>query len=355
MSGAALAALPAAPGVAARPRYRALGAFRFGLALLVMLQHFQHLLPPPARAPFQALGLGVLAVAVFFALSGFIVAEALTGFYAGRPAGFLGNRVLRLAPPYIAALALSVLVHAALWQGGRLHPWEAPLPAAPWSPWLIAENVRQLLPGLAPAGEFAFIPFVWTLRVEFAFYLVAFLVALAGSRLLPALAVAAAYLWFGAFLLRDHPLIAADAPFFALGVVAFWCLRQPVPLRAAGLAAAAAAALLAFACWHQPPGRDLSLQLPLLAALLGGALLCAAAPTPARRLRGWDRGLGDLSYPLYLNHYVVGLAVSNLTPWRGALPYAAGVMLSLGLAALMHRLTETPLRGLRDRLRGQSL
>src|SRR5271168_1134737 len=92
-------------------RYRPLGAFRFGLALMVVLQHYQHLLPPEQRRIFSSTGSGAIAVAAFFAVSGFVVAEALATFYHDRPGAFLANRLLRLGPPYIAALALSVLVH----------------------------------------------------------------------------------------------------------------------------------------------------------------------------------------------------------------------------------------------------
>ena len=104
----------------APPQYRPFGALRLGLALLVVAQHFQHLLPEDQRTAFHRLGLGAVAVAVFFAISGFVVAEANAVFYPGRPGAFLANRLLRVVPPYFAALALSVLVHAALWQAGTV-------------------------------------------------------------------------------------------------------------------------------------------------------------------------------------------------------------------------------------------
>lgn len=44
---------------------------------------------------------------MFFALSGFIVAEAAMTFYRDRPGNFIVNRVLRIYPSYVAALVVT--------------------------------------------------------------------------------------------------------------------------------------------------------------------------------------------------------------------------------------------------------
>ena len=80
------------------PRYRPFGAFRFGLAMMVVLQHGLLLLAPSDRQFLYSLEMGAVAVTTFFALSGFIVAEASATFYAGRPGAFLANRALRVVP-----------------------------------------------------------------------------------------------------------------------------------------------------------------------------------------------------------------------------------------------------------------
>ena len=67
--------------------------------MMVLVQHGLLLLPEGQRGMLYQLELGAVAVAVFFALSGFIVAEAVGTFYAGRPVAFLVNRTLRVVPP----------------------------------------------------------------------------------------------------------------------------------------------------------------------------------------------------------------------------------------------------------------
>jgi peptidoglycan/LPS O-acetylase OafA/YrhL len=104
--------------------YRPLGAFRLLLAVMVMVRHFQRLLSPPEPAWLQHAGLGMVAVAIFFVVSGFVVVEACMVFYAARPAAFFANRLLRLVPPYLAALSLAVIVQSTLWQAGLLRLWD---------------------------------------------------------------------------------------------------------------------------------------------------------------------------------------------------------------------------------------
>lgn len=81
-----------------RPAYRPFGAFRLALAMMVLLQHGLLVLNSRGRELFYDLELGAVAVTTFLALSGFIVAEAIDRFYAGRPLAFLANRALRVVP-----------------------------------------------------------------------------------------------------------------------------------------------------------------------------------------------------------------------------------------------------------------
>lgn len=387
-----------------RGSYRPFGAFRLGLAMLVVLQHLQYLLPDGMRPVFHTMGFGALAVGVFFALSGFIVAEASDSFYAGRPGAFLVNRLLRVVPPYLAALAISAVVQALLWRSGRLALWDFVLQRDPLDPALLSAGVLSLLPGFHTryvAQDFEYIPFVWTLRVEMAFYLAAVAVGCAmlwaprWRRWLAPAAVAAGFAGFGLFLWRGGPGLLTDVPFFLLGVCLYGALRagalqadapRSAALRGGVLTAGArgtgalpragallrggpggrgvywAATLLAGGCalgafgfWDQRGLPVLAAQLPVLALLLAAMAVLAAWPAVALRARRIDKRMGALSYPLYLNHYAVGIGLYDLVPGRGIGVYAVGIGASLALAWLMHRVVEVPMERLRTRVRGRAV
>jgi peptidoglycan/LPS O-acetylase OafA/YrhL len=339
--------------------------------MLVLLQHGLLLLPPAGRAALHQLELGALAVTAFMALSGFIVAEALTSFYAGRPGAFLANRVLRVVPPYVVMLVLTVAMDAWLAARGLLVPLDAPLHGSPLQPRIMLAGLLEIVPGL-PAHrvshqDFTFIPFAWTLRVEFAFYLAAFAasVAMQGfqnplcKRVFVGAAASTAYLVFAAFAWHNrHGPVQAGMlqllciPFFAFGVCIFFQLRRPGAWSLAHLFLVTACVPLAFTYWGQRGHPVLAFQLPFLLTLLAmlGALTRVKGVAPGARR--WDRRLGELSYPLYIGHGTVLTALAGLSAHRGALPYLAMIPLSLLLAGLLHIATELPLRGLRARLRG---
>lgn len=341
-------------------RYRPLGAFRFALALMVVLQHFQHLLPVWQRDFFRHAGLGAIAVAVFFAVSGYVVAEALSTFYAGRPVAFLVNRALRLGPPYAAALALSVAVHAALFATGMLVLWDFDSHVPPWTAARLLTGVLGLVPGVSPTlfgADLEFIPFVWSLRLEVSFYLAAAgtmaIAARAGERVIGwgiAVGLAAA----AGFLATGRTGALATAPMFLVGVLLFAVQRRSAVADWAGLVLSMACAAWGFVSWRQHGAPVLAWQLPGLVCLLGLFAALSVLPCP-NRWRGLDRRAGDLSYALYLNHYVVGIAAASLADFQHRLLYLLAVLMSVRLAMGMSALAEAPLRAVRDRVRARTL
>ena len=341
-------------------RYRPLGAFRFALAVLVVLQHFQHLLPAAGRVVFSRMGFGATAVCVFFAVSGFVVAEANAAFYAGRPGAFLVNRALRVGPPYFAAFLLSLLVQSGLYGAGHLVLWDYTLVGAPWAPWRLLSGVLALLPGFNPrwlGQDFEFLPFVWSLRMEAAFYLAAALVLVAARRFggwVIAAGFCAGLLASGVFLLGGRPGALSTAPMFLFGVALYFWRARPGVASVAAVGAALAMARWGFASWHQHGAPVLGAQLGVLAGLLGVFAWLAGAGISARFKRV-DRAAGDLSYALYLNHYAVGLLLTGLFAARGLGIYAVGVVASVTVAWGMARAVEAPLRRVRDRVRERVL
>lgn len=348
------------------PPYRPFGAFRFALAMMVLLQHGLLLLGSGGRALFYDMELGSVAVVTFFALSGFIVAEALRRFYAGRPVAFLANRIMRVVPPYAAALALTVLVDAWLARQGWLVPLDGALHGSPLQPRVLLAAMLEVVPGLPVARisgqDFSFIPFAWTLRVEFAFYAVACLACWLASRrgesrMAGWLCGAAAYAGFAAFVLSGGhgPLQVICVPFFAFGVGAFLWLTSTGALAGAHLALAACCVLLAFPYFRQHGHPVLGFQLALIVALYAVLLALARIRHVSPGLRRWDQRLGELSYPLYISHGLVLTLLASLSDRRGALPYLAAVPLALGLALVLHAAVEQPLRAVRTRLRGATV
>ncbi|HKY93931.1 MAG TPA: acyltransferase family protein [Kiloniellales bacterium] len=349
--------------------YRLLGLPRFALALLVLLYHALPVadLNDPAL---YATDFGPVAVFVFFVLSGYIITEAALAFYAGRPFAFAANRLLRLWPAYLAALAAMAFV---LWLTGRAEPGQ--LSAAN-----LAANALALFPsvvvtdpllGLSKRGEL--LPIVWALRVEFAFYFVVVLALLAGR-------LGARTLWIVPLCwlalagnLAFYHLDAGDeratfyfgmAPYFVLGAV--WALRtagglpqlllDPLLPPALLLAALHAYSFDAFdadaVAWERATGAGPFLAAALFLLLLAWCLLRLrreAARAPAQAAT--DRLLGNLTYELYLVHLPVAVLVAWLWPtpaWSSLLVVLA---LSLAAAALLASLLGAALRPLRRRVR----
>lgn len=101
-------------------RYRSLDALRGIAALGVVIYHCYMTLTPQGQHQFEAfvsgtplavLLIGRPFVILFFVLSGFALASALlseTGFYVR---GYIIKRILRIYLPYVAAVALSVLIY----------------------------------------------------------------------------------------------------------------------------------------------------------------------------------------------------------------------------------------------------
>ena len=343
--------------------------------MMVVLQHGVLLLAGAGRDFLYSLEMGAVAVTIFFGLSGFIVAEALATFYAGRPGAFLANRMLRVVPPYVAALAVTLAVDCWLYSRGMLVPLDAPLQGAPWEPAVLFAGLLEIVPGLTPhrvsGQDFSFVPFAWTLRVEFAFYLAACATCWLMERLseggqarrrtTAAAVLAVSYAAFVVFACRHRGpaqgggLQVICTPFFAFGFGLFLLGRRPNTAARLHAVLVAGGVVVGFTFWGQRGHPVMAYQLPLLCALLAALALLARSRAASERLRRWDRRLGDLSYPLYVSHGVVLSLLAGLSARRGALPYVEAPLLAVLLAACLHSAVEQPLRAVRARLRGVEL
>lgn len=374
----------AAPRRAAAPRrYQAFGWFRLLLAAMVLVTHFsQNIASDPIRDALFPLCIAMIGVSCFFVLSGLIIAEAMATFYQGRPVAFLLNRGLRIGPPLVAALVLANLVFAALAAFGSLHLFHGMELTGhrSFGPSNILRNVASLLP--LPKGSLAAdvdtLPVLWTLRIEFMFYLAMFgaglLASLAGAtrfcryeQAMPALLL----LLGAACLVGTLARAAGHAPdlvtyftWFGLGVSLFYARQGHRAAIAVGVLFAAASSwqfvavqVAGRAAYQFNPllrGQPVHPAVPLV--ILGACILVLVA-VPALQatwFRSLDRMLGNITYPLYLNHVTAGVVVlSFMRPGLAAMLVAT--VAAFALSCAMDRLIEPISTEWRARLRGASL
>jgi peptidoglycan/LPS O-acetylase OafA/YrhL len=324
-------------------RYDNLQCFRALAAAAVVVMHAPFFAaqwlgtPPTLGGPWEQIFTGGLAVVVFFALSGFVLAHALR---AGSIRGFVGLRLLRLYPAYWAACALALVAHFAV--GTRPPQWELHAFASNWrTVWL---PLTLLPPG--PASARYVLGPEWTLVYEVCLSLaLAVIAAMVGRRRGLGVVVAVwLVLCLGKQLVKpvvyngpipprlaDWPLSVANVPFL-LGVLAYLTLPRWGHFRR--LAPPAAAAALAGAALVPIMQTGWSNVLQGLAA----ALAIGWAAT-ARQLRPEHPLVkaGDWSYGMYLLHCPIlivffALATTHLPPTGATVVLGGIVAITIGSA-----------------------
>lgn len=274
-----------------------------------------------------------IAVQVFLVVAGFLAARSLLG-RSGSPsvARLVWRRYLRLARPYLWALALAVAA-AALARALIAHPT---IPAAPTLSQLAAHAL--LLHDVA--GVDALSAGVWYVAIDVQLYaLFVVLLALAQGRAVPALALVAALAVGSLFWFNRDASLDAWAPYFwgayALGIGAWWASRHS---RRAAWAVALAAVVV--------PALMLDWRSRIALAGATALLLVAAAELrmPESRVVAWA---ARISYPLFLVHYPVALVVGSVV-WRlwptsvaaNAAGLVAAWLASMATAVLLQRVAE---------------
>jgi len=354
------------------------GVFRLVLALLVLLQHAAaQVAPPVLRQAVGPLEPGSIAVFMFFVLSGYIIAEAGEHIYSGRPVAFLANRLLRIVPTYLVGLAIMVAVSAAILASGRAMPV---VDAAPLfldhltSPGFYLANILALVPfgrALIDPAQPIVIGIIWAVRVELLFYLlffgalaVATYARLPIGRVLAVLGGGAMALWL---MTAGSGGVFSNAPFFVLGVAAQQLPRsgegsgRQLQVTLAFMAVALAAALWQLAAMPAPiAGTDLVRQTPqqigLFLSLLATFGFLATVPFDgASALGRLDRRLGELTYPLYINHMLVVTLLLAFVPLPNLAGFAAAMVGGIAVPAAIAALSEPAIGRLRDMVRGRRL
>lgn len=357
-----------------------MGLLRFLLAIVVVLFHYG------ATAGF--LMDSHTAVKAFFMISGFYMALILDQKYGRSPGGlraFFINRLLRLYPLYAIVLVLTVTWYLLrlVMIGDRtpvpeiiamrefLNAWQI---AGIWASNLSligldfictwdwsAETGLTFLKSTDGVGEVKSVNLgatiwviqAWSISMEMLFYLCAPFLARRSTVTLAFVILASLGidLWISRGLGRTTYFFApAQLYLFATGMMLHrFYVHFRIAERASAnfrRAMAVAAALFATAwglpfLWNEPP------QLLLLS---GFAALIPVLFAISRH-SNWDRAIGNLSYPIYLSHLLVGGVLSVVFKRLGvteALSIPLMVTSCILFAAVLHRLVETPIDRIRD-------
>jgi peptidoglycan/LPS O-acetylase OafA/YrhL len=308
-----------------------MGLFRLLLALSVVIEHVGWL------GGFRPLG-ARQAVETFFIISGFYMALILNEKYTGKGSYrlFITNRFLRIYPAYWCVLVISIGVylmksHGHL-VGGPLAVYHAHLRPAALG-FLHAANLlifgqdAVLFLGVNPQGHlyftanfqrtspmvytFMYCPPAWTLSLELTFYLLAPWLVRRSARFLGALILASIalriFLRYGLGLTNDpwtYRFFPTELAFFLAGAMAYQIYRELKnnPPSAHQLRAWLIALLIAFFVYQfipapaRPAGQWLFYLLAFF-AIPRIFLLSKSSPL--------DRYIGELSYPVYLTHFIV--------------------------------------------------
>lgn len=362
-----------------------MGTIRLLLALAVVIAHLGKL----PGWPINLTG-GGISVQLFYIISGFYMALVLNEKYPpGSYWTFISNRFLRLFPTYLVALLLTLGYGFFVWKSSGRFPitemnrWAQSGPSLDWiskiglafcnlfiigQDWtfyfgfqkgtgdLLWTTDFRSLP--ASAYRFMILPQAWTLGVEFTFYLLAPLLVRRKTIWIVGMIVASVLLrlWFGiAFGLNDDPFTHRFFP-FELALFMSGCLAYKL-YKAAGQNAL-----------DTPEFRWLPLLLVLvmicaysyvLKTAMLFALFTLALPFifHATKRWKWDRLIGELSYPLYISHLLVLIAVRAAMKGMPVATVAiVCVIASLALAVLLVVLVEIPVENWRqERVRKAAL
>ncbi len=336
------ASLPPLPEASAR-HANSFDGLRLLAALMVLFSHAYPLRGIVEQEPIlrvtEGLSFGSIAVAIFFAISGYLVSFSWQRDPdVGR---FLLRRALRIVPG-LACLSLITFL--------LVGPWLTTLTVADYfrdpRSWRYLLNVFMYPVQHHLPGVFADNPYpeavngsLWTLRLEFSFYLIVAFVGWCGVWRLRGSAFAATALSLLALVgfyqvdtFRDAPLfrqatlVFANAiPFFGGAMLA----RREMGFARSGWLVAAFAALLALSFGTVAFKYLVPLAVPFFVMFV------------ALRLKADFSRTGDYSYGFYLWAFLVEQCLMRLFPSLGFLAFLAwSAAITLALAVLSWHLVE---------------
>ncbi|WP_343734021.1 acyltransferase [Acidovorax sp.] len=333
-----------------------LGSLRFFLALFVVIGHltegvhfFSHW--------------GVFAVFGFYVISGYLITLILNEIYSFRLSAFVFNRFLRLFPIYYV-VATATLIALTLSSGANTFH-------AAWTiqtRWMDIFGNFLIIPFEFYDSSFRLVPPTWSVAVELVNYLILWLIV-ARSRTLTFLIFSIVCLYHISSLFggadwgrRYSPYYAALLPFSAGSLLYFF--KDSVD--AIHPQWRTYISKISFASWL------INLILCGFIGGLGGKFfnwffyvnllsltaflylnLPSSESTPTR---WWDKKLGDLAYPIFLTHWIVGYAVSQLLldgQRRGIILFATSVIPIIAISYALSKIADSMIEPLRAQVRNK--
>lgn len=330
-----------------------LGILRFVLAVLVVVAHLTE------GAQFFS-HWGIFAVFGFYLVSGYLMTLVLNETYAFRFSPFAANRFLRLFPIYYVVAVCSAVVILSAPNPGEFHP-----------AWQTYRKLDVIGNGLIFPFEFynesfRFVPPIWSVAVELVNYFLLWLFVARSRKL--ALATLLLALGYHAFsVAADMPWINRYAPFYAallpfsLGACIYFArehlttLPAPMAKRLAATSSLVWTANLLVGGWMAGiGGKFFNWFFYVNLASLCAFVSCLAAPSFRAFFARSGKVLGDLAYPVFLTHWIVGYVVSVLVfdgRRRGLPLLAAAALPILGVSFFLSWMADRWFEPLRARIR----
>lgn len=280
---------------------------------------------------------GRYGVEMFFVISGFIIPWSM--YYGGytfkRMFNFILKRLTRLEPPYIASIALAILIPVL--RAKLLTPHSA----ITINPVQIMLHFGYLIPF---SGHYNWLIVVyWTLAIEFQFYL---LMAFIYPLLVKNKIAIRLILYAGAIVFMFYTsdsFLPYYVPFFMLGILLFLRKTNHIPVTEFY----AISAIMMLACIHQLG------YWPMLYTLAAFIAIGFFEKRDNKILHF----IGELSYSIYLFHLLSGQIFINLlshythTPVMKALLVIGGIGVTIVSSYLVYITIERPSQRLSKKIR----
>lgn len=300
----------------------------------------------PPLAPFA--GLGILGVELFFIISGFVILMTVWGRGLG---GFAQSRFVRLYPAYWLSLVATAALYG-LTGAKALDPKLSP------GDYLVNATMFQRLFKVTDASQV-----YWSLWAELRFYLLMVILVIIGVTYGRVLIFSGVWLVaaFGADLLGNeivNEIVMPDyAPYFIAGMSLYLIHKHgsawlPWLYVAGAYALSIGSALdrvhrrVDNVGFKNMPVTDVSviITITLIFAVMAVAALGLIRLKPSRTLTA----LGGITYPLYLFHGVVAVALipaltGHMPPWAIA---TTTVLTAVVLSYLVYSFAERPIQRL---------
>lgn len=316
-----------------------LGTIRFFLAIVVALGH--------ANVRIAGLNPGVMSVVFFYLISGYVMTSLIRTHYLSlaRVPHFYLDRSLRIFPQYLLIATLTLACYF------LVHPDSYFLSRVP--------QLRDYLNNFAVlplnyymfngSDKFTLIPPAWSLSAELQFYLLVPLLLIFRMRSLAFVIGLAVFAVAAADRINSeyygYRLLPGVLMFFLLGSLLYdWREQKRGLMLVIGVIAAVigGAFLLHLGGFlGLPYNRE-----TLLGLLIGLPLLYVFGRLPQQAL---DNRLGDLSYGIFLNHFLIQWTVTGVPD--SASGWALYLGASIALSALTQWLVERPVLAWKRRLR----